>query len=108
MSKRIIATARSRLADSLQRPWLTVLSRSCAAIFGGYALASATALWMALALPLARSQAVLTGMMSGIVICACAALWAFAVRSALRAWIGIVGPALVLFAIAALLQRSAP
>ncbi|MFT4267114.1 MAG: DUF3649 domain-containing protein [Xenophilus sp.] len=97
----------SRLAQWLQRPWLGVLSRSCAAIFGGYALASALALLMSLALPMPRSQAVLTGMMSGIVVCACAALWAFAVRSALRAWLGIAAPALLMFGLAALLQRGA-
>jgi hypothetical protein len=91
----------------LARPWLGVLSRSCAAIFGGYALASAVSVVMALALPLAPSQAVLTGMMSGIVLCACAALWAFAVANAWRAWAGIGGTTLLLSAVAALLQAAA-
>jgi hypothetical protein len=91
-----------------RRPWLGVLSRTCAAILGGYALASATTLLMSLALPLPRSQAVLTGMMSGIVVCACAALWAFATRSALRAWAGIALPATAMFGIAALLRGAAP
>jgi hypothetical protein len=70
-----------------------VLSRSIAAIVGGYALAATSAMFFALALPLPRSQAVLTGMLVAIVLCACAALWAFATRSALRAWLGIVLPA---------------
>ncbi len=91
----------------LKRPWLGVLSRACAAIFGGYALASATSVLMALALPMARSQAVLTGMLSGIVVCACAALWAFATDAAWKAWAGIAGPALLMFGIAALLPRGA-
>lgn len=95
-----------RLLHGLRPPWLGVLSRSGAAILGGYALASAVALLMALALPLARSQAVLTGMMSGIVACAGAALWAFAAGTALRAWLGIAVPALLMFGIAALLQRG--
>lgn len=106
-SPSLALSPRQRLAHWLQRPWLGVLSRSCAAILGGYALASALALLMALALPMPRGQAVLTGMMSGIVACACAALWAFAVRSALRAWLGIALPALLMFGIAALLQRGA-
>ncbi len=87
-------------------PWLGVLSRSCAAIFGGYALASATALLATLALPIAPSQAVLTGQMLGIVVCACAALWAFATASAWKAWLGIAVPAAVMFGISALLQGA--
>lgn len=90
-----------------QRPWLGVLSRSLAAIFGGYGLATSTSVLMAVALPMARSQAVLTGMLTAIVVYACAALWAFAVRSALKAWIGIAAPAIVM-ALATWLLRSAP
>lgn len=75
------------------RPWLGVLSRSLAAIFGGYALAATCSMFFAVAMPAERSQAVLTGMLVGIVLCACAALWAFATRTALRAWIGIALPA---------------
>lgn len=100
-------TAPSSIAATQLRPrrsWPGVLSRACAAIFGGYALASATSVLMALALPMARSQAVLTGMLSGIVVCAVAALWAFACASAWRAWIGILAPTLAMFAAAALLQ----
>jgi hypothetical protein len=74
------------------RPWLGVLSRSLAAIFGGYALAATCSMFFAVAMPAERSQAVLTGMLVGIVLCACAALWAFATRTALRAWIGIALP----------------
>ncbi|MEA5125472.1 DUF3649 domain-containing protein [Xanthomonas floridensis] len=90
-----------------RRPWLGVLSRTLAAIFGGYALASATNLVLALVLPMPRSEAVLTSMLLGIVVCACAPLWAFATVSVWRAWAGIVVPAALLFALAALLQRGA-
>jgi len=83
----------NRLLGFFARPWLGVLSRSLAAIVGGYALAATSAMFFAVALPIARSQAVLTGMLIAIVLCACAALWAFATRSALRAWLGIVIPA---------------
>jgi hypothetical protein len=89
-----------------QRPWLGVLSRSLAAILGGYALATSTGALLAVALPMARSQAVLTGMLTAIVVCACAALWAFAVRSAWKAWWGIATPTL-LMALATWLLRGA-
>jgi len=80
-----------------------VLSRSLAAILGGYALASVTSVFCAVALPGARGQTVLTGMLLAILVAACAALWAFATRSALRAWVGILAPTLLMAAIARLL-----
>ena len=85
-----------RLAGVIRHPRVGIASRSLAAILGGYALAATTSSFLALALPMDRAQAVLTGMLVAIVACACAALWAFAVRSALRAWIGIALPALLM------------
>jgi len=79
-----------------RRPWVGVLSRSLAAIFGGYALAASTGAFLAVALPIARSQAVLTGMLLAILVCACAALWAFATASAWKAWAGILIPTALL------------
>ncbi|RZZ88030.1 DUF3649 domain-containing protein [Pseudoxanthomonas winnipegensis] len=79
-----------------RRPWMGVLSRSLAAIFGGYALAASTGAFLAVALPIARSQAVLTGMLLAILVCACAALWAFATASAWKAWAGILIPTALL------------
>ncbi|WP_414605795.1 DUF3649 domain-containing protein [Stenotrophomonas pavanii] len=93
------ATARPLFSN----PRWGVLSRSLAAIFGGYALASATSVFCAVALPGPRGQAVLTGMLLAILVAACAALWAFATRSALRAWAGLLAPALLMAAVARLL-----
>lgn len=87
-----IASGSGRFGGFFSRPWLGVLSRSLAAIVGGYALAATCAMFFAVALPIARAQAVLTGMLVAIVLCACAALWAFATRTALRAWIGVGVP----------------
>ena len=97
------ATASPRLSTFFANPRWGVLSRSLAAIFGGYALASMTTVVCALALPGARGQAVLTGMLLAILVAACAALWAFATRSALRAWVGILAPTLLLAGISRLL-----
>lgn len=86
---------------------LQIASRAVAAIAGGYLLAAACSAALAVALPIARSQAVLTGMLVSILVYACAALWAFAVASAARAWAGIVLPALALLGVAWALGSSA-
>ncbi|HWK70085.1 MAG TPA: DUF3649 domain-containing protein [Burkholderiaceae bacterium] len=72
---------------------LGVASRAAAAILGGYALAAACTALLAVALPIKRSDAVLTATLLSFTVYACAALWAFAARSALHAWLGIALPA---------------
>ncbi|WP_235578209.1 DUF3649 domain-containing protein [Pseudorhodoferax sp. Leaf267] len=66
-----------------------MLSRIVAALFGGYALAALTSV-ATLALPLSRSEAVLTGMLLSFLVYAGAVVWVFAVRSARRAWAGLL------------------
>jgi hypothetical protein len=68
---------------------LPLISRIVAALFGGYALAALTSVAM-LAIPMDKSQAVLTGMLLSFVVYACAVIWVFAVRSATRAWVGML------------------
>lgn len=76
--------------------WLGVASRTLAALFGGYGLASLAVAACAVALPMARSDAVLTGMMVGLVVQAAAAIWVFSAASALRAWLGLAAPGVAL------------
>lgn len=66
-----------------------LLSRIVAALFGGYALAALSSVAV-LALPLSRPQAVLTGMLASFAIYAGAVIWVFAVRSAMKAWAGLI------------------
>lgn len=66
-----------------------LVSRIAAALFGGYALAALASVAV-LALPMAKPQAVLTGMLASFAIYAGAVIWVFAVRSALRAWAGLL------------------
>lgn len=66
-----------------------LLSRIVAAVFGGYALAALGSV-AALALPMAKPQAVITGMLASFAIYAGAVIWVFAVRSARRAWAGLL------------------
>ena len=60
-----------------------------AALFGGYALAALSSVAV-LALPMSKPQAVLTGMLASFAIYAGAVIWVFAVRSALKAWVGLI------------------
>jgi hypothetical protein len=66
-----------------------LVSRIVAAVLGGYALAALTTV-AALALPISRPQAVLSGMLASFAVYAAAVVWVFAVRSARRAWAGLL------------------
>lgn len=67
----------------------SLVSRIVAAVLGGYALAALASV-AALALPIDKPQAVLTGMLASFAIYAGAVVWVFAVRSARRAWAGLL------------------
>ncbi|MBO4227277.1 DUF3649 domain-containing protein [Bradyrhizobium neotropicale] len=66
-----------------------LISRIVAALLGGYALAALNSVAV-LALPMSKPQAVLTGMLASFAIYAGAVIWVFAVRSALKAWAGLI------------------
>lgn len=83
---------------------LGILLRVVAAIGGGYALAALAATAAALALPMQRADAVLTGMLASFAVYCGAVIWVFAARDALRAWLGILLPAALLAGIAFLAQ----
>ncbi|MBP0494964.1 DUF3649 domain-containing protein [Pararoseomonas indoligenes] len=81
--------------------------RVAAAVLGGYALATLSSVALAVTLPMARADAVLTGMMAGVAVHAASAIWVFAARSAARAWGGLLVAALPLAAMALLGQWQA-
>ena len=70
--------------------WLQILSRSSAALLGGYAFSYAATACLArllpLLLPLPPSDAVIVATLPTFVFYTLAILWAFASRDALRAW----------------------
>lgn len=66
-----------------------LLSRITAALLGGYTLAALASV-AALALPMARTEAVFTGLLLSFVVYTLAVIWVFAVRSATRAWAGLL------------------
>jgi hypothetical protein len=77
----------------------SLVSRIVAALFGGYALAALSSVAV-LALPLSKPQAVLTGMLASFAIFTGAVIWVFAVRSALKAWAGLISVAAALLPLA--------
>ena len=78
---------------------LAVTSRCCAALFGGYLLATMGSICLSLLLPLPTAEAVLVGMMSSFLFFLGAIIWCFATHSAWRAWLGVLLPSVVLGAI---------
>lgn len=87
-------------------PGLLVLSRLAAAVFGGYALAAAVAVFLGVVLPSARVDAVLAGMQSSFVVHTLAVIWAFSPVSPVRVWAGLLVPATVLAVLGWLLLRA--
>ena len=75
---------------------LPVLSRLAGAVFGGYALAAATAVCLAAVLPSARADAVLAGMQLSFVVHTLAVVWAFSPVRPARVWLGLLAPTVVL------------
>lgn len=74
--------------SSTIRVWAT-LSRTVAAIFGGYAFTYACTAFLARLLPLTPQDALVVATLPAFVIYPLAILWAFACRSATRAWLGL-------------------
>ena len=66
--------------------WLQLLSRSAAALLGGYALSYAASACLARILPLSAADAVIVATLPAFIFYTVAILWAFACRDALRAW----------------------
>lgn len=89
---------------------LGVASRTLAAIAGGYVLSALVATVSAIYFPGTRAEAAIFGMLASFVIYTMAVMWVFAVRTAWRAWLGLLLPALPLATVVLvhLYVRSAP
>ena len=86
---------------------VSIAARAAAAVFGGYALATVTAIGLAGILPMSQGDAVMTGLLSSFLFYCLAAIWAFSTRSALKAWIGILAWTAVLGGIALVTNGAA-
>lgn len=74
---------------------LGVLSRTIAAIGGGYCVSALVASALALCLPTTRAEAAMTGTLTAFVVYPIAVMWVFACATALRAWAGLALAALL-------------
>lgn len=96
--------------SAIRAPRLTawaVVSRALAAILGGYGFASVAVVFLSYALPMPRAEAVMTATLLGFAIHVGAALWAFAARTALAAWLGLLSGGGILGLVSLLLARLA-
>lgn len=75
---------------------LTLVSRTAAAILGGYALAAAVVIFLGAILPLPKGQAILAASLASFAVYTAAIVWVFAVQDNRRAWRGLLLPAVVL------------
>jgi hypothetical protein len=77
---------------NLSSPRWAVFSRIMAAIFGGYALATASSLFIGQLLlsSVGKYQAIHIGLLLTFIVYACTAMWVFSVSSASKAWISLI------------------
>jgi len=103
--------AKSGAPNTGARYRLIVASRVLAAGVGGYALTSLTAADLALLLShlgaASRAEGVLIATQWSFAVYATIVVWAFAARSALRVWVGLLLAGIALCALLAVL-RAAP
>ncbi len=71
-----------------------IVSRSAAALIGGYILANAAAFVLAAVLPMAKIDATLMAMQLSYLIYAMVILWVFSAETAVKAWVGVVSSTL--------------
>jgi hypothetical protein len=81
---------------------LAVTSRVLAAVLGGYVVSALASVCLTLWMPMARAEAVVTGMLSSFMVYLLAVIWCFACRTAWRAWFGLILSSLILVALAGL------
>ena len=74
----------------------SVLSRVIAAAFGGYALVNLANLALSYILPVPQYQGLLFAMMISFFFYTGAIIWVFTVRTATKAWLGLMAIALPL------------
>lgn len=83
---------------------IDVALRILFAVVGGYALATLAAVFLSYALPLSKSDAVVTASVLSFTLYTCAIIWVFSVKSLRQAWVGLLVPGVVLGALILTIQ----
>ncbi|MGR6873473.1 DUF3649 domain-containing protein [Pseudomonas sp. HK3] len=69
---------------------LDVLSRSMAAIIGGYALSNILAIFISYLLPMATVDSVLLSLQLSFLFYSIVIIWVFSTKTASKAWLGLL------------------
>jgi hypothetical protein len=85
----------------------SIASRAVAAGGGGFVLANAAGVALAAVLPMPHADAVMAGILLTFAIYVAAIVWAFAARSASRAWLGLAVPIVLSFVLIAAVDWGA-
>jgi hypothetical protein len=93
----------SRWTATVEAAWVGVALRTLAAAVGGYAFTSASTAALTVLMPLPKPDAVLVPTMFSFAFYVGAIVWAFAARSAWRAWLGLLAVTVPCAAVAFLL-----
>lgn len=86
---------------------LALLSRTAAALLGGYALTCASVIFLGAVLPLPKSQAILAASLTSFAVYTAVIVWVFATPNLKRIWWVLVIASLVLTGAGVLLGGEA-
>lgn len=100
------AEARGWLSEKAVYRWM-VFSRIIASFVGGYILTAYITMVLAVLLPMSRADAVVLASLLSYVWFCIAIIWVFAVKSVLKAWLGMLGGIALFVAIHYLLKAFA-
>lgn len=81
-----------------------VALRTLLAIAGGYLLTNLLGVFLSYALPLSKSDAVVTASVLSFAIFTAAIIWVFSVKSLRQAWLGLAVPGIALEALILLIE----
>lgn len=96
------------IAAKARKRTLAVVSRIFVAIFGGYVFAATASVFLSYILPMQRADALMTGILLSFAFYTGAIIWAFAARTGILAWAGILLPSIAMAAVCFAFSAAGP